>query len=39
MTQIAATGTERVRSQRGTDTRTISIITLGQALGAFLILS
>ena len=39
MTQIAATGTERGRSERGTDTRTISIITLGQALSVFLILS
>ena len=31
MTQIVATGAERVRSQYGTDTRAISVITLGQA--------
>ena len=39
MTQMAATGMERVRSQREMDTRTISILTLGQALSAFFIVS
>jgi hypothetical protein len=39
MTQIAATGTQRVRSQHGANTRAISIITLGQALSAFFIVS
>jgi len=39
MTHITATGTERVGSHRETDARTIPIITLGQALGAFFIVS
>jgi 2TM family of unknown function (DUF5676) len=36
---IAATGRERVGSRQTTDNRPISIITLGQALSAFLIVS
>jgi 2TM family of unknown function (DUF5676) len=39
MTQTAATGTERVRYQDRTDTRAISIITLGQALSVFFMFS
>ena len=35
----AATGTERVGSRQATDNRPISIITLGQALSVFFILS
>jgi hypothetical protein len=36
---IAATGTEQVRSLQETDNRPISIITLGQALSGFFIVS
>ena len=36
---IAATGTEQAGSRQATDNRPISIITLGQALSAFFILS
>ena len=39
MAQIAATGTEQIGGLRQTDVRTISIITLGQALSAFFIVS
>ena len=36
---VAATGTERVGGRQATDNRPISIITLGQALSVFFILS
>ncbi len=39
MAHVTAAGTERVRNQREADARTISIITLGQALSAFFIVS
>ncbi len=39
MAHITATGLERVGNYREADARTISIITLGQALSAFFIVS
>ena len=36
---VAATGNSRVGGQNATDTRTISIITLGQALSVFFMIS
>jgi hypothetical protein len=39
MAHITATGMERAGDHRQTDVRTISIITLGQALSAFFIVS
>ena len=39
MAQIAETGTQRVGTEYRTDTRTISIITLGQALSVFFMVS
>ena len=39
MAQIAEAGAQRAGAQYGTDTRTISIITLGQALSVFFMVS